>query len=255
MANHFAQSHATPKEGKSIFKKIFDVLFYAVIAIVVVFALLMTVMSLSSKGEQGLSEIFGFYIQTVESESMTGTFEKGDVIISKKVDTDSLKEGDIISFHYVVQNQPVVVTHRIINIKTNEIGVKYFITQGDAEGIIMYEEVLPNDVIAKYTGKKITGFGKVANFVKSKTGFLICVVVPLFLFLFWQLYSFIKTLIDIKQVNYKDEVNNQAKALAAEMLKQMQEQNMVANAPPAEATEIPVTLENTESTESTDINI
>ena len=57
----------------------------------------------------------------------------------------------------------------------------------------------------------------------------------MFLFLFWQLYSFIKTLIDIKQVNYQDEVNNQAKALAAEMLKQMQEQNLLANPPPTEA--------------------
>ena len=229
MSNHFA-----PKEKNSTLKKIFNVIFYAFIAIVVVFALLMTIMSLSSKDQQGLNEIFGYYIQTVESESMTGTFEKGDIIICKKVDIDTLQKDDIISFFYIEQNQKIVVTHRIKDVKINDIGVKYFITQGDAKENIVTEEVFAGDVIAKYTGKKLTGMGKVANFVKSKTGFLICVVLPLFLFLFWQLYSFIKTLVDIKQVNYKDEVNNQAKALAAEMLKQMQEQNLAVNPPPTE---------------------
>lgn len=230
-------SHFAPKEKNSVFKKIFNVIFYAFIAIVVVFALLMTIMSLGSKDQQGLNEVFGYYIQTVESESMTGTFEKGDVIICKKADADSLQRSDIISFYYMVQNQRIVVTHRIIDVKTNDIGVKYFITRGDAKENIVHEEVFIGDVIAKYTGVKISGAGKVANFVKSKTGFLICVVIPLFLFLFWQLYSFIKTLIDIKQVNYQDEVNNQAKALAAEMLKQMQEQNLVANPPSAKPVE------------------
>lgn len=230
-------SHFAPKEKNSVFKKIFNVIFYAFIAIVVVFALLMTIMSLGSKDHQGLNEIFGYYIQTVESESMTGTFEKGDVIICKKADADALQKSDIISFYYMVQNQRIVVTHRIIDVKTNDIGVKYFITRGDAKENIVHEEVFIGDVIAKYTGVKISGAGKVANFVKSKTGFLICVVIPLFLFLFWQLYSFIKTLIDIKQVNYQDEVNNQAKALAAEMLKQMQEQNLVENPPSAKPVE------------------
>ena len=231
MSNSNVGKHSAEKET-SVFKKILNVFFYAVIAIIVVFALLMTVMSLGSK--DGLSGLFGHYFMTVQSESMSGTFEKGDIIICKDVDTDDLVKGDVISFYYIVQNQKVVVTHRIINVKTNDIGVRYFVTQGDAEGIIMYEEVLPDDVIAKYTGKKISGAAKVADFIKSKNGFLICVVIPLFLFLFWQLYSFIKTLIDIKQVNYQDEVNNQAKVLAAEMLKQMQEQNLIANPPPTE---------------------
>ena len=229
-------SHFAPKEKDSTLKKIFNVIFYAFIAIIVIFAILMTVMSLSSKNQQGLNEIFGYYVQTVESESMTGTFEKGDIIICKKVDTNTLQKDDIISFYYIVQNQKIVVTHRIKDVKINDIGVKYFITQGDAKENIVREEVFAGDVIAKYTGKKITGMGKVANFIKSKTGFLICIVLPLFLFLFWQVYSFIKTLIDIKQVNYQDEVNNQAKALAAEMLKQMQEQNLAPNPPPAEIT-------------------
>lgn len=231
-----------------IYKKIFNVLFYTVISIVITFALLMTVMSLTSKGENGVNEMFGYYFQTVQSESMTGTFEKGDVIICKSVDVDNLKVDDIISFHYWTGEFNIVVTHRIVEIKTTDIGSKYFITQGDAKENIMHEEVFPDDVFAKYTGKKLSGFGTVAEFVKSKTGFLVCVLLPLFLFLFWQLYSFIKTLIDIKQANYKDEVNNQAKALAAEMLKQMQEQNLVANPPPAQVE----TAETVETTPSND---
>ncbi len=234
MSNTTVAKHSAESKP-SVIKKIFNVLFYTIIAIVIIFALLMTIMSLGSK--DGLSEIFGHYIMTVQSESMTGTFEKGDIIICKKVDASTLEKDDIISFYYIVQDQRIVVTHRIVEVKTNEIGVKYFITQGDAKENIMHEEVFIGDVIAKYTGTKISGAAKVAEFIKSKNGFLVCVVIPLFLFLFWQLYSFIKTLIDIKQVNYQDEVNNQAKALAAEMLKQMQEQNLVANPPTAQPVE------------------
>ncbi len=252
MSNSNTSKHSAESKPSTI-KKIFNVVFYAIIAIVVVFALLMTIMSLGSK--DGLSEIFGHYIMSVQSESMTGTFEKGDIVICKKVDPSTLKENDIISFYYMVQEHRIVVTHRIIEVKTNDIGVKYFITQGDAKENIMYEEVFIGDVIAKYTGIKIPGAAKVADFIKSKTGFLVCVLLPLFLFLFWQLYSFIKTLIDIKQANYQDEVNNQAKALAAEMLKQMQEQNLIANPPPATTDESSEILDSTESPADASDNI
>ena len=207
-----------------------------VVSIIVVLAILITIMSLTSKNENGLPKLFGYYIQTVESESMSGTFEKGDIIISKAVKADEIKVNDVISFKSLYQNQPIIITHRVIEIEKNESGITLFTTWGDNKKVATApdENIPEGDVIARYTGKKIPGMGKVSNYVKTKHGFLICVLIPLFLFLFWQLYSFIITLVKIRQTNYREDVEAHAKLIAAEMLKQMQAENNPPTATPTE---------------------
>lgn len=214
------------KGTKSLIKKIFDILFYVVIGIIIVVALIYTVSAFSTKN--GVTAIFGHTISSVQTGSMSGTFEKGDIIIGKQLDNegiDKLEVDDIISFYFMEpQTQEVIiVTHRIIEIEPN--GGK-ITTQGDVaranNSLDNVEVVSRGDVIAEYTGTKIPGLGKVADFVGTSTGFFCCVLIPVFLFLFWQIYVFAKTLSDAKKYGRQKQVNDEARALAEQMFKEMQ---------------------------------
>lgn len=76
--------------------------------------------------------IFGYALLRVQTGSMSPTYEEGDFLISKKIDTDLLKKGDIITFY---SSDPrikgMLNTHRIVGIEHMD-GIRLFTTKGDA---------------------------------------------------------------------------------------------------------------------------
>ena len=87
---------------------------------------------------------FGTASLIVVSDSMSGTIEKGDLIIIKKC--DEYKIGDIVTF--VNDGDPMVITHRIIY----KDGEKYY-TRGDANTSSDRVYVLEENIYGKVTGK------------------------------------------------------------------------------------------------------
>jgi signal peptidase len=55
------------------------------------------------------------------------------------------------------------------------------------------------DIIGQWTNVKISGFGKVMAFLRTKTGFFVCILIPMALFFLFELYKFIVTLIEVKK--------------------------------------------------------
>lgn len=208
---------------KSVVKTIFDILFYIIIGLIIFVSVTYTVMSFATK--DGVTSIFGYTVSSVQTGSMSGTFEKGDIIFCKKIDGKEIEKNDVISFYYrEPQTQKViVVTHRIIAIEPN--GGKV-ITQGDVarknNSASLIEHISRGDIIAKYTGFKISGLGKVADFIGTSTGFFCCVLIPVFFFLFWQIYVFAMALSDARKYGRQKQVNDEARALAEQMFKEMQ---------------------------------
>lgn len=69
---------------------------------------------------------FKYGMLVIGSGSMTGTINKGDAIIYKKLD-DEIEIGDVIVFY----NDNIRVIHRVIDKKNNGKEIRYY-TQGDA---------------------------------------------------------------------------------------------------------------------------
>lgn len=67
---------------------------------------------------------------TILSGSMTGTYDVGDVVVVKPVDTADLKIGDVITFQ-PFSDDPELTTHRIVGMSFGPHG-RQFVTQGDA---------------------------------------------------------------------------------------------------------------------------
>jgi len=68
-------------------------------------------------------------LYVVISGSMEPTYERGDVLVVKRVDVDAIEKGDIIVFDSPYGGIPIV--HRVHDIKT-EGEERYFVTKGDA---------------------------------------------------------------------------------------------------------------------------
>lgn len=206
------------------------------------FALFTTIVALAAQGDKdGYPSFFGSYILTVSSDSMSGTFEEGDIILAKKLNNDekqTLKKGDVITFrtNEIIEGKYVLNTHRIIEVVLREDGVlNYYVTHGDAVPAGNNETVYAADVMAIWNGGKANGLGRVLIFLQSPTGFLVCIVIPMALFFIYEIYVFVRTLVTIKRgdkkvISAEDEELIKQRAIE-EYLKQQAAAQATANQP------------------------
>ena len=167
--------------------------------ILLIFAFLITLVVFSSSNNNDVANLFGYIPMTVESDSMKPTFVKDDLIICKEIDDiNSLKEDDVITFWTLIDGKKAKNTHRIVSV-VDEGGSRSFITRGDNDSIDDTTPVNSADIIGKWTEKKIDGFGKIMNFLRTKKGFFICIIIPMALFFIFELYKFIVALIEVRR--------------------------------------------------------
>ena len=108
----------------------------------------------------------------VKSDSMQPTIKSGDMVIigsPGSLFTESLAPGEIITF----ERNKNLVTHRIVSIEGDTI-----YTKGDGQ-----EEADPWSVSRFFDVKgsyifHIPYIGLVSNFIKTKTGWFLCVILP-----------------------------------------------------------------------------
>ena len=122
-AEHNIKSTA---QSKNKAKKVTEIIIMSVMVLfTVAFVLYATIFNGSGKP----ISIFSHYIYNVETASMEPTLLVGDKFISKAVEHDThLKVGDIITF---ITDTDLRVTHRIVEIITNEEGETRYKTKGD----------------------------------------------------------------------------------------------------------------------------
>lgn len=167
--------------------------------IILIFALLITILVFSGEKNNGVSTLFGYIPLTVESDPMLPTFAKDDLIIVKEIDDISaLQTGDVITFWTLIDGKKVKNTHRITDV-ININGNLSFTTKGDNNDVKDSLNVYPADLIGKWNNFKLNGFGKVMNFLKTKTGFFICIIIPMVLFFLFELYKLIVVIVEIKR--------------------------------------------------------
>ena len=173
---------------------VISVILWAIILLAALYAFT----TMATKDDQSVASILGYTPLVVETDSMKPTFESGDLIFIKKCDTSKLNEGDIITFHTIIDNQYALNTHRIQKIDEAN-GVRSYTTIGDNNNGIADQHVISDgDIVGKYIGH-VSGLGKVMNFLSSSMGFLIVIVLPMLLFFIYQVYNLIMISIRLKK--------------------------------------------------------
>jgi len=130
--------------------KVTGLILTCILAVICTAMIIITI--ISPKGADGASQIFGYELRIVESNSMEecdatdvskyeiGSFPKNTMIIVELVPDredeafdwySGIKVGDVLTIRYTYDRQ-ITITHRVINITPNEDGKGYTIElQGD----------------------------------------------------------------------------------------------------------------------------
>ena len=129
-------------------------------------------------------DFMGYKPFIVLSGSMEPAIMTGDIVLTKETSPNNIAEDDIITFR-VDKSSQTAVTHRVIEIK-NEDGNISFMTKGDANIGVDANEVKVEMLEGKYLGR-LGGIGNFAIFLQTPIGLLVFVVVPLCLFIIYDM--------------------------------------------------------------------
>lgn len=178
---------------------ILSILLWGVILIAALFAFT----TLATKDTNSVASLAGFTPLTVATESMEPTFGTSDLIIIQKCDPADLKEGDIITFHTIINNEYALNTHRIVEIEENN-GYRSYRTKGDNNAMEDTHVIADGDIVGKYV-LKLAGVGALMAFLSSSTGFLVVIIVPLLIFFVMQVYHLIMVIMKLKKATAEEE--------------------------------------------------
>ncbi|MCI7332455.1 MAG: signal peptidase I [Mollicutes bacterium] len=194
---------------KKVFKMIYKIISYTIICILMAIAAFLIFYVISGKiaQKQGKKPLFGLY--TIISPSMTGTLNVYDVAFTMRIDTDKLKEGDIITFYSTNSffgGTPI--THRIIEVVNVPNSGKMFRVKGDANPKADEEKVIPSNVVGKVMFK-IPQLGRVQFFLASKGGWIIAIMIPALVIISYDIYKIFRLfLLKSKLLSMENEHGN-----------------------------------------------
>lgn len=179
-------------------KKTGTIVISVLLWVIILVAALYAFTTMATRDNQNVSSILGYTPLVVKSDSMAPTFSAGDLIFIKKCDTATLKEGDIICFHTIIDNEYALNTHRIQKIETVGDARSYTTLGDNNNGITDTHIISDGDIVGKYVGD-VPKAGKVMDFLSSSIGFLVVIVLPMLLFFIYQVYNLIMISIRLKK--------------------------------------------------------
>lgn len=182
------------------FKKVLNIAVDVLIILVLIVSafVLISVFS-TTKGGDGVPNLFGKAPISVLTDSMKGdkpdNFNKGDLLICDIVDENTdhdYKVGDIVTFRFDINGDDIsdLVTHRIYKINKNgsyqtkgDNNVTY---DQDPDNTVFFGNIQNEDILATYHGTKIAGAGSFLDYLRSPIGFFICILLPMIIFFIYQ---------------------------------------------------------------------
>lgn len=184
-------------EGKQ--NKVVGTIVNVVLVLAIIVAAFATYTSYVSTSGNGVPSVLGLRVFSIQTDSMYPTLNPGDLIIDKAVkDASELQVDDIITYWTVINGERVLNTHRIYQIYDGG-GHLIFETKGDNNTISDSLTVHESEVVGVYSSR-IGGLGKVFDYLQTSTGFLVVVVIPVFLFFLYYLIQFFRVLFEYQNV-------------------------------------------------------
>ena len=214
-------------EEESVGKRILNTVVNVVLVVAIALAALCTYTSYVASSGNGVPSILGIRMFSIQTESMYPTLMPGDLIFDTAVkDAGELRNGDIITYWTVINGERVLNTHRIEQIYDGG-GYLIFSTKGDNNTTADRLTVHESEVVGKYSFR-VESLGKVFDYLQTSTGFLIVVVVPVFLFFLFHLVQFFRVLFEYQNVKnrikYEQERGRTEDMIAEQKQKQMEAQ-------------------------------
>ena len=211
-----------PEESKG--RKILNTVINVILVIAIIVAAICTYVSFVSSSGNGVPSIFGLQMFSIQTDSMYPILNPGDLIFDKEIqDKSTLQRGDIITYWTVINGERVLNTHKIYEIYDGG-GYLIFATKGENNTAVDSLTVHESEVVGKYWFR-VAGLGKVFDYLQTSTGFLIVVVLPVFVFFLFHLIQFFRVLFEYQNVKNRikyEQERGKTEDLIAESQRQQQ---------------------------------
>jgi signal peptidase len=120
--------------------------------------------------------VMGYESFVVYSGSMEPAIKTGDIAVVGPVKADQLKVGDVITFR-TAANPDVVVTHRLVDLETDNGGHLQFQTKGDANDIVDQVQVDQGALLGRVV-YALPRLGYMVDFSKRTEGKMLFIALP-----------------------------------------------------------------------------
>lgn len=169
-------------------KKIFKWLIGIVLTVFIIICITSTILLLCTNGK-GIITFKNYSLVIAKDSDKTLGIEKNDFLILENIEFKSLKADDVISYTKNTNNElPDVQFGKIFGFGSNSFNNISLVVNNE-EGMSI--EVSQESYIGKWTNKKIMFLGVIFGFLLTKTGFLVGIILPLFLILIYEIYKIV----------------------------------------------------------------
>ena len=179
----------TKERNKNIFVKLLKILLYTVISFVCIITILLIVYivnaQIHSKDENYRPKVS---IYTIVSPSMTPYINVYDVVLNVRADKpENIHVGDVITYKSTAANsEGMTITHRVISADQLPDGTYEYKTQGDNNSepdsvYVTFDNVIGKEVLV------IPKLGKIQFFLANQRGWLILLIIPIIIYLFYEI--------------------------------------------------------------------
>ena len=211
---------------KKALKRTINIIVDIIVVLILMVSIIVVMLSLTSKSS-GVPNIFGIAPLSVQTESMKGTVDPGDLIFCTLTEIDDeFQKNDIVTFPIELNGEKVLNTHRIVEVVKDE-NITYYRTQGDNKETNPEPDTdlqTSSTIVAKYTGTKIPGLGNVLSFIRTQLGFFLCILLPMIIFF---IYEGIRVIINLLAYNKEKAIEEAKETLNNSELTEEQKQKAI----------------------------
>ena len=168
------------KNKVPLIKFLIGVMSYAffIFLVLILVTLLAYVLDIKIRAAKGDYSAPKFNAYVVLTGSMLPEIQVKDVVVTKKVEADTLKVGDIITFASSDSRfAGTIITHRILKKNQDVNGNITFQTKGDNNNVADSALVQPNNIYGKVI-LKIPKLGYLQDFLATQGGWIIVILLP-----------------------------------------------------------------------------
>ena len=203
---------------KKIFKIVATIIKIFLVLTIVLFVGFVLLQRLSNNNKT----VLGYRMFAVVTGSMEPVYKIGDVILVKTVDTNTLKEGDDVTYlGKEASFKDKVITHRIIKIEEKS-GVKVFHTKGVATNS-EDPTIEGNQIYGKVT-KKLTILSFFHKYSSGNVGFFFFVVLPIMLLVGTEI---VQTMLEKYEKKAKKTIDQNNQSVHEQILTAQADENQV----------------------------
>ncbi len=162
----------------------------------------------------------------VLSDSMYPDIKKGDLIIVNATDINDIAVDDVISFYAAEDDYTTIWTHKVIEV-IEENGEVKFRTQGINNPTPDGKLREADKIVGKWNNFRIGGAGNLAMAMQKPGGLIVCVVVPILLFVGYDVIR--RKMYEKSKASDVDALRAELEALKAEKAKATAEAQAAAS--------------------------